>query len=73
MRILKIAVIGSNMVDLISYINKMPVATFEGNSIKMEWIWKILKWMEFFKVHSDLELKVAQIKIMPGLDSELFI
>lgn len=26
MRILKIAVIGSNMVDLISYINKMPVA-----------------------------------------------
>ena len=27
--------------------------------------------MEFFKVHSDLELKVAQIKIMPGLDSEL--
>jgi hypothetical protein len=25
-RILKIAVIGSNMVDLISYINKMPVA-----------------------------------------------
>ena len=24
-----------------------------------------------FKVHSDLELKVAQIKIMPGLDSEL--
>lgn len=54
----------------IQSINKMPVATFEGNNIK---------WNEYensqvngiFKVHSDLELKVAQIKIMPGLDSEL--
>ena len=50
----------------IQSINKMPVATFEGNNIN---------WNEYenpqvngsFKVHSDLELKVAQIKIMPGL------
>lgn len=54
----------------IQSVNKLPVATFKGNEIR---------WNEYINptingeliVHHDLELKVAQVKIMPGLDSEL--
>lgn len=54
----------------IQSVNKMPIATFNGYDIT---------WNNYinppingdFKVHYDLELNVAQIKMMPGLNSKI--
>lgn len=54
----------------IQSVNKLPVATFKGHEIK---------WNEYESplingeliIHHNLELKVAQVKIMPGLACEI--
>lgn len=54
----------------IQSVNMMPVATFKGDEIK--WLsYECSKVMGKFKVHYELEEKVAQVKIMPGLDCEI--
>lgn len=54
----------------IQSVNKLPIATFKGNSIR--WIQhENTKIKGIFKVHYELEEKVAQIKTMPGLDCDI--
>lgn len=54
----------------IQSVNAMPVATFKSDEIK--WLpYECSKVTGNFKVHYELEEKVAQVKIMPGLDCEI--
>ena len=54
----------------IQSVNTLPIATFKGNDIN--WIQtECVAVNGEFKVHYELEEKVVQIKIMPGLDCEI--
>lgn len=54
----------------IQSVNKLPIATFDGYDIT--WQENTLpKVTGEFKLHSELELKVAQVQIMPGLSPEI--